>query len=46
MGLSDLGIVQLTHLVSDFGSYNKLNLALQTDFDYREFWRELVVKKD
>jgi alkylhydroperoxidase family enzyme len=46
VGLSDLGIVQLTHLVSDFGSYNKLNLALQTDYDYREFWRELSAKKD
>jgi uncharacterized peroxidase-related enzyme len=41
-GLSDKGIVQLTHVVSDFGSYNTLNLALDTDYDYRDFWRELA----
>ncbi len=41
-GLTDKGIVQLTHLVSDFASYNRLNLALQTDYDYRDFWRELA----
>ena len=41
-GLTDRGIVQLTHVVSDFGSYNTLNLALQTDYDYRDFWRELA----
>ena len=45
-GLSDKGIVQLTHLVSDFGSYNRLNLALQTDYDYREFWRALALPSD
>jgi uncharacterized peroxidase-related enzyme len=28
VGLTDLGIVQITHIVSDFGSYNRLNLAL------------------
>ena len=41
-GLSDKGIVQLTHVVSDFSSYNTLNLALDTDYDYRDFWRELA----
>ncbi len=41
-GLTDKGIVQLTHVVSDFRSYNTLNLALQTDYDYRDFWRELA----
>ena len=39
VGLSDKGIVQLTHLASDFASYNKLNLALDTEYDYRELWR-------
>ncbi len=41
-GLSDKGIVQLCHLVSDFASYNRLNLALQTDYDYRDTWRQLA----
>lgn len=41
-GLSDKGIVQLTHVVSDFSSYNTLNLALDTDYDYQDFWRELA----
>ena len=41
-GLSDKGIVQLTHVVSDFSSYNTLNLALDTDYDYRNSWRELA----
>ena len=40
--LTDKGIVQLTHIVSDFSSYNTLNLALDTDYDYRDFWRELA----
>jgi uncharacterized peroxidase-related enzyme len=40
-GLTDLGIVQLVHLVSDFASYNRLNLALATDYDYRDVWREV-----
>ena len=39
-GLADKGIVQLTHIVSDFSSYNTLNLALDTDYDYRDFWKE------
>lgn len=39
VGLSDKGIVQLTHLTSDFASYNKLNLALDTEYDYRDLWR-------
>jgi uncharacterized peroxidase-related enzyme len=42
VGLTDKGIVQLTHVVSDFASYNRLNLALQTDYDYRDFWRALA----
>ena len=41
-GLTDKGIVQLTHIVSDFSSYNTLNLALDTDYDYRHFWKELA----
>ncbi|MDH3466262.1 MAG: carboxymuconolactone decarboxylase family protein [Gammaproteobacteria bacterium] len=41
-GLSDKGIVQLIHLVSDFASYNRLNLALQTDYDYRDMWRQIA----
>jgi uncharacterized peroxidase-related enzyme len=43
VGLTDLGIVQITHIVSDFGSYNRLNLALNTDYDYRSFWRQLAL---
>lgn len=39
IGLGDKGIVQLIHVVSDFSSYNRLNLALQTDYDYRDVWR-------
>lgn len=42
VGLTDRGIVQLTHVVSDFASYNRLNLALDTDYDYRDFWRQLA----
>lgn len=42
IGLTDKGIVQLVHLVSDFGSYNRLNLALQTNYDYRDMWRTLA----
>lgn len=42
VGLTDLGIVQITHIVSDFASYNRLNLALDTDYDYRSFWRQLA----
>lgn len=41
IGLKDKGIVQLIHLVSDFASYNRLNLALQTDYDYRDTWRQI-----
>ena len=41
-GLTDKGIVQLTHVVSDFSSYNTLNLALDTDYDYRDLWKELA----
>jgi len=42
-GLTDKGVVQLCHLVSDFASYNRLNLALQTDYDYQEMWRQLAI---
>ena len=42
IGLTDKGIVQLVHLVSDFASYNRLNIALGTDYDYRDMWRELA----
>ena len=46
VGLTDKGIVQLTHVVSDFASYNNLNLALQTDYDYRDLWQQLTDKKN
>jgi len=42
VGLTDKGIVQLIHLVSDFSSYNRLNLAVQTEYDYRDMWRSLA----
>ena len=42
LGLTDRGIVQLVHVVSDFASYNRLNLALQTDYDYRDLWRSVA----
>ena len=42
VGLTDKGIVQLVHLVSDFAAYNRLNLALDTDYDYRDLWRKLA----
>ncbi len=42
VGLTDRGIVQVTHLVSDFASYNRLNLALDTDYDYRAAWKALA----
>ncbi len=42
IGLSDKGVVQLVHLVSDFASYNRLNVALGTDYDYRDIWREVA----
>jgi len=38
-GITDKGILQLLHLVSDFASYNRLNIALQTDYDYRDIWK-------
>tara|TARA_B100000524_G_scaffold326210_1_gene209577 strand:- start:311 stop:553 length:243 start_codon:yes stop_codon:yes gene_type:complete len=40
--LTDLGVMQITHLVSDFASYNRLNLALDTDYDCRSFWQQLA----
>ena len=46
IGLGDKGIVQLVHLVSDFASYNRLNLALQTDYDYRDMWRSVAFAWD
>ena len=42
LGLTDKGIVQPVHLVSDFASYNRLNLALATDYDYRDLWRQVA----
>jgi uncharacterized peroxidase-related enzyme len=42
IGLTDKGIVQLVHLVSDFASYNRLNIALGTDYDYRDMWRAVA----
>lgn len=46
IGLGDKGIVQLVHVVSDFGSYNRLNLALQTDYDYQDMWRTVAFNWD
>jgi uncharacterized peroxidase-related enzyme len=40
VGLTDKGIVQLVHVVSDFASYNRLNQVLKTDYDYRDLWRK------
>jgi len=37
-GLTDRGIVQITHLVSDFASWNRANDALNTDYDYDQRW--------
>lgn len=37
-GLDDRGIVQLTHLVSDFASWNRTNDALNTDYEYDPRW--------
>ena len=37
IGLSETGTIQLIHLVSDFASYNRLNLALGTEYDYDSF---------
>ena len=42
LGLTDRGIVQLIHVVSDFASYNRINLALDTDYDYRDIWRQVA----
>ena len=42
IGLTDKGVVQLVHLVSDFAAYNRLNIALGTDYDYRDMWREIA----
>ena len=36
-GLTNKGVLQLIHLVSDFASYNSLNLALDTDYGYACF---------
>jgi uncharacterized peroxidase-related enzyme len=46
IGLSDKGVVQIIHLVSDFASYNRLNMALQTDYDYRDMWRTVAFNWD
>lgn len=42
VGLTDKGIVQLIHLVSDFASYNRLNQVVKTDYDYRDLWRHVA----
>ncbi len=42
IGLTDKGIVQLIHLVSDFASYNRLNQIVKTDYDYRDLWRHVA----
>jgi len=42
IGLTDKGVVQLVHVVSDFAAYNRLNLALQTDYDYQDMWRQVA----
>lgn len=42
IGLTDKGIVQLVHVVSDFASYNSFNLALQTDYDLPDIWRTIA----
>ena len=36
-GYTDKGVIQIVHLVSDFGCYNKLNLSMGTDYDYAKF---------
>lgn len=46
VGLTDRGIVQITHVVSDFCSYNRLNLALGTDYDYLDSWKQLAFGRD
>lgn len=42
IGLTDKGVVQVVHLVSDFASYNRINQALDTDYDYRDMWRQVA----
>ena len=42
VGLTEKGIVQLVHLVGDFASYNRFNLAVQTDYDFRNIWRTVA----
>lgn len=46
LGLTDKGVIQVIHLVSDFGSYNRLNLALKTDYDYKNLWRQVGFKEE
>ena len=36
-GLTNTGVIQLIHLVSDLASHNRLNLALDTEYDYASF---------
>ena len=40
LGLSDSGIIQVIHAVSNFAAYNRLNVALKTDYDYDPAWLE------
>ncbi len=44
LGLTDKGILQMVHLVSDFASYNRLNIALDTDYDYKDIWKHIAVR--
>ncbi len=43
--LTDKGILQLVHLVSDFASYNRLNIAMDTDYDYQKIWKQIAFGK-
>ena len=36
-GLTNKGVNQVIRVVTDFASYNRLNLALDTDYDYDSF---------
>ncbi|MEL6207540.1 MAG: hypothetical protein AAFR47_19835 [Pseudomonadota bacterium] len=40
IGLTSKGVVRLIHPVADFAACSRHNLALQTDYDYRDTWRE------
>ncbi|MEO1679699.1 MAG: hypothetical protein AAFU80_16280 [Pseudomonadota bacterium] len=40
IGLTDKGIVRLVHPIGDFAACSRRNLALPTDYDYRDTWRD------